>query len=196
MKIYFGKQLQRATIKERKNRFIFVIEINGKLEEAHCPATGIIAGLSKKYIKDIACLISYHGDNSSRRTKYTVEAISLDNRKWLGINQTKSNFYVEQFLKSENKVKLGFNLEDEVKRERKLYDSRIDFKIGNTYLEVKTLISEFYGEVPVKYKDIIKSTKPSVERMNKPLKKAKEELARIQKQEEYLKEYIEKLEKE
>lgn len=42
MKIYFEKPLQKAIIKERKNRFIFLIEIGGEIVEAHCPATGII----------------------------------------------------------------------------------------------------------------------------------------------------------
>lgn len=167
MKIYFEKPLQKAFIKERKNRFIFLIEIDGEVMEAHCPATGIIAGLSRKDFSNIDCLVSFHENNPSRKTKYTVEAISLDNENWLGINQTKSNFYVEQFLKTENKTKLGFNIEDEVKRERKLNDSRIDFKVGSTYLEVKTLVSEFYGEVPEKFVNIVKTTRPSIERMNK-----------------------------
>lgn len=167
MKIYFEKPLQKALIKERKNRFIFLIEIGGEVVEAHCPATGIIAGLSRKDFASIDCLVSHHGNNPSRKTKYTVEAISLDHENWLGINQTKSNFYVEQFLKTESKIKLGFDMEDEVKRERKLNDSRIDFKVGNTYLEVKTLVSEFYGQVPDKFVDIVKTTTPSIERMNK-----------------------------
>ena len=42
MKICFEKPLQKAIIKERKNRFIFLIEIGGEIVEAHCPATGII----------------------------------------------------------------------------------------------------------------------------------------------------------
>lgn len=37
MKLYFDKPLLKALVKERINRFIFIVELDGELVEAHCP---------------------------------------------------------------------------------------------------------------------------------------------------------------
>lgn len=103
----------------------FIIELDGKEVEAHCPTGGgIIAGISRKDIKDLPCLISDHGSNTSRRTRYTVEALSLDDGEtYMGINQTKSNRYVEEFLKDEE-VARKLQISDSIKREKRLGNSR------------------------------------------------------------------------
>lgn len=96
MKLIFEQPLIKGEIKARINRFVFVVELNGQEVEAHCPSGGTIAGISRKDFKDIECLMSDHGDDTGRRTQYTVEAISLDDGlTYAGINQTKSNRYVE-----------------------------------------------------------------------------------------------------
>ncbi len=139
MKYLFKDSLIDGIIKSRPNRFIMMVEINGKLEKCHCPSTGRIGGLT---FEEIPCLLS-KSNNPDRKTKYTVEAFSLDDldkssKSWIGINQTKANEYVEFFIKSGllnnmlGKVK-------EVKREVKLGKSRIDFLVNNKdYVEVKT----------------------------------------------------------
>ncbi len=142
LKFLFKKPLIEALIKSRPNRFIMNVEINGKLEKCHCPSTGRIGDL---IFEDISCLVSEaEGD---RKTKYTVEAISLDPVKktyknWIGINQTKANAYIEFFLKNGllNEI---FGEVRVLKREVPFMDSRVDFLVnGKDYLEVKSLLKE------------------------------------------------------
>lgn len=140
MKYKFSETLIEGLIKSRPNRFIMFVELNGKEVKCHCPSTGRIGNI---IFKDIPCLVS-KAKNLDRQTKYTVEAISLDplrkrNKNWIGINQIKMNRYVEYFLKNNEFEKMIPNGE-EAKRERKLGNSRIDFQIGNNFLEVKMLL--------------------------------------------------------
>lgn len=167
MKLMFEQPLIKAKIKARINRFIFIVELNGQKVEAHCPSGGTIAGISRKDFKDIECLMSDHGDDTGRRTRYTVEAISLDDGlTYAGINQTKSNRYVEYFLQ-DDAVKTLLQITDEVKREKKLGDSRIDFKAGDCYIEVKTMVADYYSKASPRLTALMKEQHPSIERMQK-----------------------------
>ena len=167
----FEQPLIKAKIKARINRFIFIVELNGQKVEAHCPSGGTIAGISRKDFKDIECLMSDHGDDhgddTGRRTRYTVEAISLDDGlTYAGINQTKSNRYVEYFLQ-DDAVKTILQITDEVKREKKLGDSRIDFKAGDCYIEVKTMVADYYCQASPRLTALMREQHPSIERMQK-----------------------------
>ena len=170
LRLHFDKPLIKAIIKERVNRFIFIVELDGELVEAHCPSGGTIAGIPRKDFKSIKCLISDHGDNTTRRTRYTVEAISLDNgHTYMGINQTASNRYVHQFLQDED-VQSVLSINGPVAREKKLGNSRIDFKVNDTYIEVKTMVAEYYGKASKHLKILMKPQEPSVERMQKHIR--------------------------
>lgn len=170
LKLYFDKPLLHATIKSRINRFIFIVDYNGLEVEAHCPSGGTIAGIPRKDFKQIPCLMSDHEDKPNRRTRYTVEAISLDNsRTYMGINQTASNHYVHQFLQDED-VQSVLSINGSVAREKKLGNSRIDFKVDNTYIEVKTMVAEYYGKASKHLKILMKPQEPSVERMQKHIR--------------------------
>lgn len=170
MKLMFEQPLIKAKIKSRINRFIFIVELDGKEVEAHCPSGGTIAGISRKDFKDIECLMSDHGTYSGRRTRYTVEAISLDDGlTYAGINQTKSNRYVEYFLQYDE-VKNILQAKDEVKREKKLGNSRIDFKAGNCYIEVKTMVADYYCKASPRLTDLMKEQHPSIDRMQKHIR--------------------------
>lgn len=169
-KLYFDKPLMTAIIKERINRFIFIVELDSELVEAHCPSGGTIAGIARKDFKQIPCLMSDHGDNTTRRTRYTVEAISLDNgHTYMGINQTASNHYVHQFLQDED-VQTTLDINGPVAREKKLGNSRIDFKVNDTYIEVKTMVAEYYGKASKQLRALMKPQEPSVERMQKHIR--------------------------
>ena len=169
-KITFDKPLIKATIESRPNRFIFIVNLNGARVEAHCPSGGTIAGIPRKNFKSIKCLISDHEDKPNRRTRYTVEAISLDNgHTHMGINQTASNHYVHQFLQDED-VQSVLNINGPVAREKKLSNSRIDFKVNDTYIEVKTMVAEYYGKASKQLKALMKPQEPSVERMQKHIR--------------------------
>lgn len=175
-KLYFDKPLMTALIKERINRFIFIVDLNGELVEAHCPSGGTIAGIPRKLMTQLSCLISDHGDSTTRRTRYTVEAISLDNgHTYMGINQTASNHYVHQFFQDKN-VQNTLDIDGTVVREKKLGNSRIDFKVDNTYIEVKTMVAEYYGKADKHLKTLMKPQEPSIERMQKHIRELTHEV--------------------
>lgn len=176
LRLYFDKPLIKAIIKERINRFIFIVELDGELVEAHCPSGGTIAGIPRKLMTQLPCLLSDHGDNTTRRTRYTVEAISLDNgHTYMGINQIASNHYVHQFLQNED-VQSVLNIDGTVSREKKLGNSRIDFKVDDTYVEVKTMVAEYYGKASKQLMILMKPQEPSVERMQKHIRELTHEV--------------------
>lgn len=176
MKLYFDKPLIKAIVKERINRFIFIVELDGELVEAHCPSGGTIAGIPRKLMTQLPCLMSDHGDKPNRRTRYTVEAISLDNGvTYMSINQTTSNHYVHQFLQNED-VQNTLGINGLVSREKKLGNSRIDFKVDNTYIEVKTMVAEYYGKASAHLRALMKPQEPSIERTQKHIRELTREV--------------------
>jgi len=155
MKYEFEKPLKEAIILRRNSQFTMDIEIDGKVEKAHCPTTNRIGDIDTK---NITCLVSI-SDDPKRKLKYTVEAVSCDeldnpNKNWIGINQILSNKLVEYFLQTHQLDKMVKNY-DTIKREVNLGISKLDFLVGNTYLEVKTPLTT----LNVKYGENIK-TKP------------------------------------
>jgi sugar fermentation stimulation protein A len=130
----FDPPLEIGKIVSRPNRFVMNVEKNGDAFVCHCPSTGRIGNIS---MDGAPCLLSKSSDKK-RKTACTVEAISVDDAKsWIGINQNAANRYVEHFFKNgslEGIVKNG----DKILREQKVGSSKLDFKIENTYVEVKT----------------------------------------------------------
>jgi sugar fermentation stimulation protein A len=137
LKYKFKKKLVEGVIKSRPNRFVMIVDLDDSLIKCHCPSTGRIGNI---LFSDVPCLLSKTEDKT-RKTEYTVEAISLDpaNKKekmWIGINQVKANVYIEFFLKN-NLLQKMVKVKN-IKKEIKLRNSRIDFLVDNTYIEVKT----------------------------------------------------------
>jgi sugar fermentation stimulation protein A len=133
-KIKFEQQLIGGLIKSRPNRFIMNVEIDGKIEKCHCPTTGKVGNI---IFQDIPSLLS-KSVNVNRKTPYTVEAFLWEcgknqDKSWIGINQTAVNRYVEHFLKAG----LFNNNGEPVHREQILGSSRLDFRVGHCYIEVK-----------------------------------------------------------
>lgn len=132
----FKNSLLEGIVKSRPNRFIMKVELDNSLVKCHCPSTGRVGNI---LFEDVPCLLSRR-NKESRKTNYTVEAISFDpvekkNKSWVGINQTKINTYVSHFLET---GQLSNMVPDaEVQRERPLGNSRIDFQVGDAYLEIK-----------------------------------------------------------
>ncbi|GHU14988.1 sugar fermentation stimulation protein [Alphaproteobacteria bacterium] len=133
LKFEFENPLIDGIIKSRQNRFLMNVEIEGNVEKCHCPTTGKIGNV---VFSDIPCLLS-KSTNVNRKTQYTVEAISIDDaQSWIGINQTAINGYVNHFLKTgllEDIAPMG----ETILREQALGSSRLDFRVGNVYVEVK-----------------------------------------------------------
>ncbi|RUS16968.1 hypothetical protein BC937DRAFT_90599 [Endogone sp. FLAS-F59071] len=149
----FEQPLIHGVIKKRINRFLFLVQIDGHsgTQPCHCPCTGRIGDI---IFSDIPCLLSVPSPTTNtarkRTTSFTVEAISLDIHEpptsWIGINQNRSNRFVEYFLKEGMMDAMilpeGVPEKEErpvVRREQTLGESKIDFKIGEKiFLEVKT----------------------------------------------------------
>ena len=151
----FSKPLIEAVIIKRLSQFTMLVDLNGEQITAHCPTTGRIGDIETK---NIACLLS-KSDDIKRKMPYTVEAISCDEldrseKRWVGINQILSNRLIEFFFTNHELDEIE-NDYDEIRREVKLGISKLDFKIGNTYLEVKTPLTQ----IQVEYGKNIK-TKP------------------------------------
>lgn len=138
-----------GTIIDRPNRFIMNVEVDGEVVKAHCPTQGSIGSIQ---LSGRPVLLSYHPD-PKRKLKWTAEALSYDrpeskHKEWIGFYQAASNRYVEHYLRqgafSGMIMTEGYSIE----RERKLGNSRIDLKVGDTYIEVKTWIQVIEKKVP------------------------------------------------
>ena len=115
---------------------------------------------------------------------FTVEAVSLNRpedteKEWIGINQNAANRYVEHFLVNggfKNMVGEG----NEAHREQFLGISKLDFLVGNTYLEVKTPLQHLQIDSPdyVKTKNVTLFS--SMGRMAKHIKELAGSLAEHQ----------------
>ena len=129
----FPRPLDEGVIVSRPNRFIMLIRAKGNTLRCHCPTTGRLGDLK---LEGLPCLYST-SDKPKRKTAYTVEAISITRSKgtWVGINQTAANRYFEFFLRNRSLEKLASG---DVQREVRLGRSRIDFRVGGAYVEVKT----------------------------------------------------------
>ena len=143
----FETPLIEAMICRRRNRFIMEVAVDGEVHDCHCPTTGSIGTI---VLRDIPCLLSKSKD-PARKTLYTVEAISVDlpskkSKAWIGINQNAANRYVEHFLKT-GQLSALVGRGDTVLREQKLGDSKLDFLVGSTYIEVKTPLTHLQVEM-------------------------------------------------
>lgn len=129
----FPEQLKEGKIVSRPNRFIMLVRAGGKTLRCHCPTTGRLGDLK---LEGLPCLYST-SVKPSRKTAHTVEAVSTSplKRTWVGINQTAVNRYFEFFLRHGALAKLASG---PVQREVRLGESRIDFLVGDSYVELKT----------------------------------------------------------
>ena len=148
----FDEPLIRGTMIKRKSQFTALVDINGEELTAHIPTTNRIGDVENK---NLPCLLSYH-DDPKRKLHYDIEAVLLsDNDNWVGINQILSNRLVEHFFREHELDEIVSDF-DEIRREVNLGISKLDFKVGDTYLEVKTPLTT----INVKYGESIKTLPP------------------------------------
>ncbi|MBQ4368389.1 MAG: DNA/RNA nuclease SfsA [Candidatus Methanomethylophilus sp.] len=145
--IVFNTRLAEGVIVKRNSIYTMTVEVNGSETVCHCPTTGRIGNID---LTGRPCLLS-PSSNPERKTKYTVEAISLDRpedtvKKWIGINQNAANRYVEHYLRNGGFAEMIGT--GEVQREKFLGNSKLDFLVGDNYLEVKTPLQHLQVEVP------------------------------------------------
>ena len=137
-KLYFKEKLSEGIIKSKNSQFVMMAELNGKIFRSHCPTTGRIGNIE---VNGRPCLLS-RSENTKRKTEYTVEAISLNNfedknKNWIGINQNSINKYVEYYLINNCFNDMIETSNCKIMREQVVGSSKLDFLVGNTYIEVK-----------------------------------------------------------
>ena len=141
----FKSPLIRGTMLRRKSQFTAAVMVDGQEITAHIPTTNRIGDVENK---DLPCLLSYH-DDPKRKLKYDIEAVLLsDDDNWVGINQILSNRLVEHFFQEHELDQIVSDFDD-IQREVKLGISKLDFKVGDSYLEVKTPLTTInvkYGQ--------------------------------------------------
>lgn len=145
----FQQPLAEGIIEKRKSQFTMLVRVDGKTGvSCHCPTTGRVGNLE---LAGRPCLLSRRTD-PNRKTPYTVEAVSLnrpedENKSWIGINQNAANRYVEHYLRNGGFADM-VGMGNEVQRETFLGESKLDFLVGNTYLEVKTPLQHLQVDIP------------------------------------------------
>lgn len=162
----FEKPLIRGTMLKRKSQFTALVDIDGEELIAHIPTTNRIGDVENK---NLPCLLSYH-DDPKRKLKYDIEAVLLsDDENWVGINQILSNRLVEFFFREHDLDEIVSDANN-IQREVNLGISKLDFKVGDAYMEVKTPLTT----INVKYGQNIKTLPPkpfsSTDRMVKHLR--------------------------
>ena len=137
--------LSEGIILSRPNRFLMKVNYQGEIFTCYCPSTGKIGNIS---FNNVPCLFS-KSCNLNRKTKYTVEAISLDDvslctKNWIGINQITINHYIDFFLKNGFFHGMIPSCES-IQREKTSFNSRFDFFINNNiFLEIKMPLNNLF----------------------------------------------------
>ena len=149
----FAEPLREGVIVRRKSQFTMAVDLGGVELAFHCPTTGRIGSID---VSGRPCLVSLaHGEG--RKTAGTVEALSLARpedagKDWIGINQNAANRYVEHYLRCGGLAQAVGGAfgepRDDVRREVFLGQSKLDFLVGDTFLEVKTPLQHLQVEVP------------------------------------------------
>ncbi|MBQ8995049.1 MAG: DNA/RNA nuclease SfsA [Oscillospiraceae bacterium] len=148
----FDSSLIRGTMLKRKSQFTALAEIDEVEQIVHIPTTNRIGDVENK---ELPILLSYH-DDPKRKLKYDIEAVLLsDDDNWVGINQILSNKIVEHMFRMHELDEIVSEY-DSIQREVNLGVSKLDFKVGDTYLEVKTPLTT----INVKYGQNIKVLPP------------------------------------
>lgn len=140
------KEVIRGTFKERPNRFIAKVEIEGRIHTVHVKNTGRCKEiLTENTVVYLAC-----SDKPGRKTKYDLIAAEKKSEKFssllINIDSQAPNSATEEFLRKSGL----FSPAATIKREVKYGKSRFDFYIEDgqrkIFLEVKGVTQEKDGK--------------------------------------------------
>lgn len=148
----FPEPLLRGTLVEKKARFVALVDLQGTVERCFLPVTVSIGDF---HLPGLPCLLQKNPPG--RKTAYTVKAISVDEgASWLGVDLNFSNRLVEHFAQ-EGALEPLLGKYSSLKREQRLGTSRLDFKVDDLWVEVKTPVDtlhKLYGpSVTLRKKD-------------------------------------------
>lgn len=177
--LIFKNPLVEGIIEKRKSQFTMQVNCNGESYHCHCPTTGRVGNLD---LAGRPCLLS-QSSSSSRKTAFTVEAVSLNQpedlaKSWIGINQNAANRYVEHFLRNGGFSEMIDSAP--VHREQVLGNSKLDFLVGNTFIEVKTPLLSLQLDIPAHVKTKKMTLFSSTDRMTRHMTELGNSLAKNQ----------------
>ena len=145
--------LVKAIFRNRENRFIAEVEIDGEIVRAHLPNTG----RCKELLIDGVTVYLKPSDNPNRKTKYSLHLIENNGALVAMYSQQASKIVIDAILNGKVKELSGYDI---VGSEKTIGNSRIDIYLANldendnpideTYVEVKsvTLIKDGIAQFP------------------------------------------------
>ena len=143
----------KAIFRNRANRFIAEVELNGEIVKAHLPNTG----RCKELLIDGATVYLKPSDNPNRKTKYSLFLVENKGALVAMYSQQASNIVIDAILNDKVEELSGYDI---VESEKTIGNSRIDIYLANwdndnnpideTYVEVKsvTLIKDGLAQFP------------------------------------------------
>ncbi len=144
----FEKTLHPAIFRERPNRFIGLVEVNGQLEKAHIADPG---RLKELLVSGARGLVQDHGDKPGRKLRYSLDFIYSAEGHLVSLNTQLPNRIMAHFLAMGNLP--GFEGYRIQRPEFRFGKSRFDFLLNTpagqpALLEVKsvTLVEERQGK--------------------------------------------------
>ena len=178
--ITFPEPLSEGIVLERRNRFDMLVNLDGALVECHCPTTWNIGQLE---VAGRPCLLSKCTTQTDpRKTPYTVEAVSLNrpedtDKRWIGINQTASNRYIEYFLKNDCFPEM-LTSSSRVRRARLSGKANLDFIVGDVCIAIKTPLLVL-PDIPEEMLSSARPSSPNTERFLRRITKLSNSLPNI-----------------
>ena len=137
----------KGIFKNRPNRFIAEVEVDGEMEIAHVPNTG----RCKELLVDDAVVWLKPSDNPNRKTKFSLHFVENKNVLVSLFSQQANSIVYDAIVDGKIKELAGYNHH---KREKTVDNSRIDLYLENEnekcYVEVKgvTLIVDGEARFP------------------------------------------------
>ena len=137
----------KGIFKNRPNRFIAEVEVDGEMEIAHVPNTG----RCKELLVDDAVVWLKPSDNPNRKTKFSLHFVENKNVLVSLFSQQANSIVYDAIVDGKIKEFAGYNHH---KREKTVDNSRIDIYLENEnekcYVEVKgvTLIVDGEARFP------------------------------------------------
>ena len=124
----------RGIFKNRPNRFIAEVEINGNIEIAHVPNTG----RCRELLVNDAVVWLKPSDNPNRKTKFTLHFVENRGALVSLYSQEANSIVYDAILSDKIKELSGYNIHQ---REKTVDNSRIDIYLANEneqcFVEVK-----------------------------------------------------------
>ena len=139
MTYIFPAPLTEGVILYKAARFVAFCNVNGSEERCFLPVT---VNIGDFYLKDIPCLLEKNPPG--RKTTWTIKAISVNDKKtWLGVDLNFSNRLFEHFAANGDLEPLLGDYTT-LKREQMLGSSKLDFKVDDQWVEIKTPVDTLH----------------------------------------------------